>query len=160
MFQGLEEYCGHIAGGSIAGARELRQGGADIAIFWDGGVSWLTHYRILREYLVIRRNTQTARQLTYIAASLIRDAKDLELRSSDLCFLPFDPGVQQCQNFKRNCSELMEFCFISPATSRYKILSCRILLHQRYSARDTRTTEKSDVRQASFFTNPVVVFIA
>ncbi|KAK9897537.1 Arginase/deacetylase [Cystobasidium minutum MCA 4210] len=37
VFHGLEEYCSHIAGGSITAAKELRQGRADIAIFWDGG---------------------------------------------------------------------------------------------------------------------------
>lgn len=37
-FRGLKEYCLEIAGGSLTAARELKEGEADIAIHWDGGV--------------------------------------------------------------------------------------------------------------------------
>jgi len=37
IFDGLEEYCKVVAGGSLTAAREIRDGRADIAIYWDGG---------------------------------------------------------------------------------------------------------------------------
>lgn len=39
-FAGLHEYCLEVAGGSLTAARELKAGRADIAIHWDGGVSF------------------------------------------------------------------------------------------------------------------------
>ena len=39
-FAGLKEYCLEVAGGTLTAARELKAGRADIAINWDGGVSF------------------------------------------------------------------------------------------------------------------------